>query len=58
MAHLDLDDQEKQILYETLQSCLSDLSYQIADTDNQDFREGLKARRAVLEKIKDALEHA
>lgn len=58
MAHLDLDDQERRILYETLQSFLSDLSYQIANTDSQDFREQLKATRVVLEKIKGALEPA
>ena len=58
MAHLDLDDQERQILYEALQTYLSNLSYQIADTDSQDFRDQLKTKRAVLEKIKGALEPA
>lgn len=58
MIHLDLDEQERQILDETLQSYLSDLSYEIADTDKQDFRDQLKARRAVLVKIKEALEQA
>lgn len=58
MIHLDLDEKEKQILDETLKSYLSDLSYEIADTDQQDFREQLKSRRAVLEKIKGALEQA
>ena len=56
MIHLDLDDQEKEILDETLRSYLSDLSYEIADTDNQDYRDQLKSRRAVLEKIKATLE--
>jgi hypothetical protein len=58
MIHLDLDDQEKEILDETLQSYLSDLNYEIADTDAQEYRDQLKARRAVLEKIKTALEQA
>ena len=58
MIHLDLDEQEKQILDIALTSYLSDLSYEIADTDKQDFREQLKARRVVLEKIKGALEQA
>lgn len=56
MIHLDLDEQERLILDETLLSYLSDLSYEIANTDQYDFRERLKAKRAVLEKIKDALE--
>jgi hypothetical protein len=55
MIHLDLDDKERQILRETLRSYLSDLSYEIADTDSQDFRERLKDRQAVLEKINAAL---
>ena len=56
MIHLDLDEQERQILDETLQSYLSDLSYEIADTDQQDYRDQLKAKRAVLTKIKEALD--
>ncbi len=58
MIHLDLDDEERAILGEVLKSYLSDLSYEIADTDMQDFREMLKAKRAVLQKIQNALEHA
>ncbi|MGD8592473.1 MAG: hypothetical protein PVF82_06540 [Gammaproteobacteria bacterium] len=58
MIHLDLDEQEREILDETLQSYLSDLNYEIADTDDHDYREKLKGRRAVLEKIKDAIEKA
>jgi hypothetical protein len=58
MIHIDLDDQEKEILDETLKSYLSDLNYEIADTDAQEYRDQLKARRAVLEKIKTALEQA
>ena len=58
MIHLDLDEQERQILNETLQSYLSDLNYEIADTDGHDYREQLKARREVLKKIKEALEQA
>jgi hypothetical protein len=56
MIHLDLDDKERQILCETLRSYLSDLRYEIADTDSLDFRERLKDRKAVLEKINAALE--
>ena len=56
MIQLNLDDQEKEILDETLKSYLSNLSYEIADTDSQDYRDKLKAKRAVLEKIKAALD--
>lgn len=56
MIHLDLDEKEREILGETLRSYLSDLRYEIGDTDRQDFRERLKDRKAVLEKIQAALE--
>ena len=56
MINLELNDQESLILTETLQSFLSDLSYEISNTDLKNYREQLKARRVVLEKIKNALE--
>lgn len=58
MINLELNDQELLVLNETLQNFLSDLSYEISNTDLQKYREQLKARRAVLEKIKNALEQA
>ena len=56
MIHLDLNEDERAVLSATLQSYLSNLSYEIADTDRQNFRDQLKAKRVVLEKIKTALE--
>ena len=58
MINLELNDEESLILNETLQSVLSDLSYEISNTSLHDYREQLKARRAVLEKIKSSLEQA
>ena len=58
VINLELNDQELLILTETLQSFLSDLSYEISNTDLHDYREQLKAKRVVLEKIKNALEQA
>jgi len=55
MINIELNDQELLILNETLQNYLSDLSYEISNTDLQNYREQLKARRVVLEKIKNAL---
>lgn len=55
MIHLDLTDAEADILKEALQSMLKNLSYEIADTDSKDFRDGLKARRDVLVKVQQAL---
>ncbi|MCX8048312.1 MAG: hypothetical protein N3A55_01455 [Methylohalobius sp.] len=55
MIQLDLNDAEKTYLIEALESYLSDLRYEIADTDSQDFREHLKEKKAALEKALAAL---
>jgi len=55
MIHLELTDAEASVLKETIQSVLKDLSYEIADTDSKDFRDGLKSRRDVLLKLEQAL---
>jgi hypothetical protein len=55
MIQLDLTEAEKALLIEALESYLSDLRYEIADTDSQDFRERLKAKKAALEKTLAAL---
>lgn len=51
MIQLDLSDSEKNHLIEALESYLSDLRYEIADTDALDFRERLKEKKAALEKV-------
>lgn len=56
MIQLDLNDTEKTHLIEALESYLSDLRYEIADTDSQDFREHLKEKKAALEKTLAALQ--
>jgi len=52
---LDLNDKQQEILREILDSAVSDLRYEIADTDNSEFKDNLKARRdelaAILEKL-------
>ena len=55
MIHLDLDATERSTLMETLESYLADLSYEIASTDSFDYREKLKAKRDVLNKILQAV---
>lgn len=55
MIQLDLNPQEQQILKEALESYISDLRMEIADTDKQDYREKLKHRREVLDKVVEAL---
>ncbi len=51
MAHLLLELNEQDILIWALQSTVSDLGAEIADTENQEFREDLKHRKVVLQNI-------
>jgi len=55
MVHLDLTDKETTILDEALESYLSDLRYEIGNTDSLDFRNMLKERKAVLRKLANIL---
>jgi hypothetical protein len=55
MVHLDLTPEDAEVLGETLTSFLSDLRMEIADTDSMDYRDMLKARKAILVKVLDAL---
>lgn len=58
MIHLNLDDNEKKALSSALKSYLSDLSYEIADTDKKSFRDELKAKRDLLQKVLNAIDGA
>jgi hypothetical protein len=57
MINLELTKEEKDILAMVLESYLSDLRMEIADTDSMDFRESLKKRKDVLKKVLEALQH-
>jgi hypothetical protein len=51
MKQLELDDEQAVMLREILESYLSDLRMEIADTDSMDFREGLKTRASFLRSV-------
>lgn len=55
VIHLKLNIEEKEILIGVLESYVSDLRYEIADTDSFDFRTGLKKKEAVLTKLLNIL---
>ncbi len=55
MIHLQLDENEKEALSSALKSYLSDLGDTIAGTDEQFFRDQLKAKRAFLQEVPGAL---
>lgn len=56
MITLDINPEEQQILAEIVDSTISDLGMEIADTDQKDYREVLKKRKSVLMKISQALQ--
>lgn len=58
MLHLDLNPRELGIVQHVLESYLSDLRMEIADTDLLAFRERLKERKAVLIRVLEAVEAA
>jgi hypothetical protein len=58
MIQVDLGEEERQILLEVLESALSDLRMEIADTDSMDFRDMLKGRKEVIKKVIGALQAA
>lgn len=51
MVHLELEPTDAEVLRLVLESYLSDLRMEIADTDSMEFREKLKTRKAVLRRI-------
>lgn len=55
MVRLNLTEEEKEILTTVLESYLSDLRMEIADTDRKAFREMLEERKQVLIKVLDVL---
>lgn len=58
MVHLVLEPTEAEILRMVLESYLSELRMEIANTDLMDYREKLKARKVVLRRIVTAIEGA
>ncbi len=56
---LELDDNETRVLAEMIESAVSELGYEIANTDAAKYRDGLKDKKAtataVLKRLQDAL---
>ncbi len=55
MIQLNLTPDEASMLKDLLEDYLSDLRMEIADTDQQDFRERLKDEEMTIKKILKAL---
>lgn len=58
MINIDLSKDERDILKEILETTLSDLRMEIADTDKYDHRQTLKERKRILERTIKAVEEA
>ena len=58
MIHLELTQEEKEMLIDILENDLSDLRMEITDTDSLDFREMLKKQKEVLMKVLETLRQA
>ena len=50
MPQLDLSTEEVDVLRETLESVLSELRYEINNTDSHDYKETLRKKQGTLEK--------
>lgn len=51
MPRLDISDQDAPMLREILDSTRSDLRYEIANTDSKDFRDQLRVKQDLLERL-------
>lgn len=58
MVRLELQPTEAEVLRMVLESYLSDLRMEIADTDSQDYRQKLKDRKMVLRRIVTSISEA
>lgn len=56
MLKLDLTEEERQTLVYLLEDCIADLKEEIHETDRADYKDMLKHRRDVLQKLWQALQ--
>ena len=55
MLSIDFSAAENDVLREMIDGMLSELRMEIADTDRLDYREMLRARKQVLQRVLDAI---
>jgi hypothetical protein len=58
VIRLKLDEDERNVLHQLLESCISDLHDEISNTDNAEYKDMLKGRKAVMVKLLEALQTA
>lgn len=52
---IELTDEQQQILMDMINTVLGDMSYEIADTDNSEFKDELKQRRNALKALAEQI---
>jgi hypothetical protein len=57
MLNLDITTEEKEILMESIETAISNLGLEIADTDKREFKDGLKTKKTALMKILEQLKN-
>ena len=58
MIQIDISNNEASVLREILASDLSELGYEIANTDAKDFRDQLKTKQGLLRRVLGQLPEA
>lgn len=58
MILLKFTEEERALLVELLESDISELRMEIADTDRREYREMLKSREALMKKMEEKLSQA
>jgi hypothetical protein len=56
MIHLELTDEQQEVLQEVLEVDLADLRMEIHETDDHDFKQGLRNKEKIMAKILAALQ--
>jgi predicted nucleic acid-binding Zn-ribbon protein len=57
MVNMDITMEEKEIMMESIETAVSNLGLEIADTDKREFKDGLKTKKAALMKILEQLKN-
>jgi hypothetical protein len=55
MVTVELGDEERQTLVEMLEQVRGEIGFEISDTDRLEYRNELKRRRAILDRLIEAL---
>lgn len=51
MIQLDLNEEEREMLKDLMEEEISELRFEIADTERKDYRDMLKRKEALLKKV-------